>query len=188
MKKFKSHSAVKDNIHDGRNRLIGVQNIPITRTTHLYSLNQEQILEYVPTQPSANNENTIIKMNRPFFKIVKKALMNTILCVSVFMTLIPHVRASSVSTLSSTLSNTLSINNFRISQEMKSILIKGFISGACINLAKNVLLHPIETGASILSYFLFVLCIHILNRNENNYYKYFSIRHMNENNSIYVRK
>ena len=30
----------------------------------------------------------------------------------------------------------------------QSILIKGFISGACINLAKNIILHPIETGTA----------------------------------------
>ena len=144
MKKFKNEKLFMSKL----NRHFTVRdNIPITRSIHLYSLNQEQILEYVPTRPSTNNENAAIKMNRPFFKVVKKVLMNSILCISIFMNLIPHVRASSVGTLGNTLSNTLSINNCRISQEMKSILIKGFISGACINLAKNVLLHPIETGA-----------------------------------------
>jgi hypothetical protein len=41
-------------------------------------------------------------------------------------------------------------NNGKILTEMQSILLKGFISGACINFAKNVILHPIETGENIL--------------------------------------
>ena len=31
--------------------------------------------------------------------------------------------------------------------EFHSILLKGIVSGACINLAKNIILHPLETGA-----------------------------------------
>ena len=54
------------------------------------------------------------------------------------MILIPNVHAVSLGAITH--------EKMIISAEMKSILIKGFISGAFINLSKNVLLHPIETG------------------------------------------
>ena len=38
-----------------------------------------------------------------------------------------------------------------VMSEFHSILLKGIVSGACINLAKNIILHPLETGA--LSFF-----------------------------------
>lgn len=39
-------------------------------------------------------------------------------------------------------------SNKIVMSEFHSIFLKGFVSGACINLAKNVILHPLETGKS----------------------------------------
>lgn len=50
-----------------------------------------------------------------------------------------------------------------ILSDRQSVLIKGFISGACINFAKNILLHPIETGKELSIFFCHFIVVSLLN-------------------------
>jgi uncharacterized protein YpmS len=78
------------------------------------------------------------KKRRRFLKLVAVPI---IMCGFFYFYIIP-----SASTSAASASSSVKEVQRNVLSERQSILIKGFISGACINFAKNILLHPIETG------------------------------------------
>ena len=83
------------------------------------------------------------KKRRRFLKLVA---VPVIMCGFFYFYIIPSASAASASAASASSSAPIKTTARNVLSRRQSILIKGFISGACINFAKNILLHPIETG------------------------------------------
>ena len=93
---------------------------------------------------------TLLKRRR-----LLKLVTVPIICGIFYLFLIPSAHAATVPTIKD--------SKRIILTDRQSILIKGFISGACINFAKNILLHPIETGK--IKYSAFNYCSAVKERN-----------------------
>ena len=85
------------------------------------------------------------KKRRRFFKLVAAPI---IMCGFFYLFAIPSASAAASASAASASASSAPMEAVQrnVLSERQSILIKGFISGACINFAKNILLHPIETG------------------------------------------
>lgn len=83
-------------------------------------------------------------------RLLKLVTVPIIMCGFFYFYIIPSASASAASasgaSASAASSAPIKAAARNVLSERQSILIKGFISGACINFAKNILLHPIETG------------------------------------------
>lgn len=88
-----------------------------------------------------NSNNVVTSRIRLWMRIIAYPVIGAVL----FLFAVPNANAA--------VKSALKVNNGKALTEMQSILLKGFISGACINFAKNVILHPIETGENILHEF-----------------------------------
>lgn len=89
-----------------------------------------------------------LQRKRNLFKLVTVPIV----CGLFYLLQLPSARAATAT--ASFMKDSKSI----ILSDRQSILIKGFISGACINFAKNILLHPIETGKESSTYLLSFNC------------------------------
>lgn len=87
-----------------------------------------------------------LQRKRNLFKLVTVPIV----CGLFYLLQLPSARAATATATATFMKDSKRI----ILSDRQSILIKGFISGACINFAKNILLHPIETGKESNTYLL----------------------------------
>ena len=84
------------------------------------------------------SNNVLTNRMRLWMRIIACPMIGAVL----FLFAVPNANAA--------IHSAVKVNDGKFLTEMQSILLKGFISGACINFAKNVILHPIETGGNII--------------------------------------
>ena len=96
------------------------------------------VAQAVENHQNKVSDNIISSRVRLWMRIIACPMIGAVL----FLFAIPNANAA--------IQSAIKANDGKVLTEMQSILLKGFISGACINFAKNVILHPIETGENIL--------------------------------------
>jgi zona occludens toxin (predicted ATPase) len=95
------------------------------------------------TEKEHLTSDALQEKRRRFLKLVAAPI---IMCGFFYFYIIPSASAATAAAASASSSAAIKATARNVLSERQSILIKGFISGACINFAKNILLHPIETG------------------------------------------
>ena len=138
------------NVRSRKNVLAGQSSSSIHRKEHKetqYSFAiQASTAELIEKEQLTSD--ALQKKRRRLLKLVTVPIM----CGFFYFYIIPSASASasaasaSGASASAAFSAPIKAAARNVISERQSILIKGFISGACINFAKNILLHPIETG------------------------------------------
>lgn len=101
------------------------------------------------TEPHDDSvDSDALQRKRNLFKLVTVPIV----CGLFYLLQLPSARAATAT------ASFMKDSKRIILSDRQSILIKGFISGACINFAKNILLHPIETGKESSTYLLSFNC------------------------------
>jgi hypothetical protein len=132
----------------------GCQSLIVTGTSQSYSgplssanldgaTSSKNTMFPIVAQANKNHQkkvfsNVLTSRMRLWMRIIACPMIGAVL----FLFAVPNANAA--------LQSAAKFNNGKVLTEMQSILLKGLISGACINFAKNVILHPIETGENIL--------------------------------------